>query len=164
MNPSSPTSAVEPTSHAAELVHEIRDIADGLWAVDRNSVEVKFNFGANDRLAVRVEYRAGTVHATFRTDSPELRDAIAREWQAQTASSDYRPYRVADPVFTGSGFSFAGGDASRQQQQQRSAEEARSFERAASLGATRSAPATTSTSAASPATRPESTGYLHAIV
>jgi hypothetical protein len=110
-------------AQAAQIVHEIRDIADGLWAVERQSVEVRFNFNENERLAVRVLYRDGVVHTTFRTDSPELRDTLAREWQSQIgAQSEARPYRVADPVFSAPpaearGFSL-GGDASRQHPRQ----------------------------------------------
>jgi hypothetical protein len=117
---SAPKAATAP--HAAQIVSEIRDIADGLWAVERNSVEVRFNFSENERLSVKVEYRDGVVQTTFRTDSPELRDTIAREWQSQIASaSEARPYRVADPVFNtppadARGFSL-GGDSSRQQRQ-----------------------------------------------
>jgi hypothetical protein len=147
-----------PASHAASLVHEIRDIADGLWAVDRNTVEVRFDFGQQEKLSIRVEYREGQVQATFRTDSPELRDAIAREWQQQSSSSDPRPYRVADPVFSGSGFT-AGGDSSRQQ---RSAEQA-SFEQTVATTAARSASPSTNPTAVAPASRPEATGLLHAI-
>ncbi len=147
-----------PASHAASLVHEIRDIADGLWAIDRNTVEVRFDFGQQEKLSIRVEYREGQVQATFRTDSPELRDAIAREWQQQSNSSDPRPYRVADPVFSGSGFT-AGGDSSRQQ---RSAEQA-SFEQTVATTAARSASTSTNPTAVAPAPRPEATGLLHAI-
>jgi hypothetical protein len=117
---SAPQAAAAP--QAAQIVSEIRDIADGLWAVERNSVEVRFNFSENERLSVKVEYRDGVLQTTFRTDSPELRDTIAREWQSQIASaSDARPYRVADPVFNtppadARGFSL-GGDSSRQQRQ-----------------------------------------------
>jgi hypothetical protein len=141
-SPAAETAPASPTlsSHAAQAVREIRDIADGLWAVDRSSVEVRFNFTETEKLSVRVELKDGAVHTTFRTDSPELRDTLAREWQTQTptAGSDIRPYRVADPVF-GSGSSnrdqqgsFTGGDASRQQQQQQ--QQQRSFEQLAGTG------------------------------
>lgn len=155
-----PSTSPATQTHASQLVHEIREIADGLWAVDRNSVEVKFNFGENDRLSVRVEYRDGAVQATFRTDSPEIRDIIAREWQTQSSSAE-RPYRVADPLFSSSsGFSLGGGDTSRQQRQ---AESSVPFERLAVSGSVRNAPSTTASSASAQASRLESAGYLHAI-
>jgi hypothetical protein len=82
------------------MVEEIRQIVDRVSAVDRNSVEVKFNFGERDNLSVRVEYRNGTVHTTFRTDSNQLRDAISHEWQTQSAANEQRPYRILEPVFS----------------------------------------------------------------
>lgn len=118
--PSSPEAA-KAVPHAAQIVREIRDIADGLAAIERNSVEVRFNFNDTERLSVRVEYREGVVKTTFHTSSPELRDTLAREWQSQLPAGESRAYRVADPVFNvqpadARGFSL-GGDASRQQRQ-----------------------------------------------
>lgn len=149
-------------SHAADLVHEIHEIADGLWAVERNSVEVKFNFGEQERLSVRVEYRDGTVNATFRTDSPHLRDAIAREWQNQSAATEQRPYRMAEPVFSGSSGNSGsfGGDASRQQ---RSSEQPAPAERFHLGALPRSASSMTAPAVPSTSSRPEITGRLHAI-
>ncbi|ATC63669.1 hypothetical protein CMV30_06720 [Nibricoccus aquaticus] len=159
------TSAVSSTQ-AAQIVSEIRDIADGLWAVERNSVEVRFNFSQTERLSVKVEYRDGVVKTTFRTDSPELRDTIAREWQVQVASaSDSRPYRVADPVFNtppadARGFSL-GGDSSRQQRQAEQSANAAAHTFATTTGRGPSS----STVAAAPATafaRPDTALHLHA--
>lgn len=86
--------------HAPRLVQEIRAIADRISTIDRNTVEVRFDFNESDRLSVRVEYRDGAVHTTFRTDSESLREVIAREWQVQAASAEPRAYRVAEPVFS----------------------------------------------------------------
>jgi hypothetical protein len=152
--------ALEPVSHAAAMVSEIRDIADSLRAVERNSVEVKFDFGAEDKLSVRVEYKDGLVQATFRTDNRDLRDAIAREWNFQTNTNEARSYRIADPVFSSPQHS-PGHDASRQQQQ-RTNEEFQSFFRGAPVSTRSSAAAPQSV--ASPAVRPENTGRFHAIV
>lgn len=158
------TPAVQ-VSRASELVHEIHQIADGLSSVERNTVEVKFRVGEDERLSVRVEYRDGQVRATFRTDSPELRAAIATEWKGQPVASEHRSYRFADPVFTtsassSSGFA-AGEDSSRQQ---RSAEQPVPFARAAATAASRSAASTTKVvSTATPARTDATAGRLHAI-
>jgi hypothetical protein len=163
-----PTEPAATTSapQAAQIVREIRDIADGLWAVERNSVEVRFNFSDTERLSVRVEYKNGVVQTTFRTDSPELRDTIAREWQSQIASTDARPYRVADPVFNtpapdARGFSL-GGDPSRQQQRQ-AEQSATPASFAASFGRNPAAGSSLSAPAANPVfTRPDTALHLHA--
>jgi hypothetical protein len=88
------------SAHAPKLVQEIRQIADRISSIDRNSVEVRFDFSDSARLSVRVEYRDGTVQTTFRTDSSQLRDAISHEWQTQGAANEQRPYRMAEPVFS----------------------------------------------------------------
>ncbi|HEU5081184.1 MAG TPA: hypothetical protein VFT72_18370 [Opitutaceae bacterium] len=164
---SSSAAAVQ-VSHASDLVHEIRQIADGVASIERNSVEVKFKVGDNERLSVRVEYRDGTVHTTFKTDSDELRAAISSEWKNQSGSNggnaEQRGYKFADPLFNSSSFSGsnAGGDSSRQQ---RSAEQSTSFERSLGFSSSRSAASTTTKSVPAPATTlPQQTpGRLHAI-
>ena len=159
-------SASTPPAQAAQIVHEIRDIADSLWAVERNSVEVRFHFNEKEHLSVKVEYRDGVVKTTFRTDSPELRDTIAREWQSQVASAaDSRPYRVADPVFNtppadARGFSL-GGDSSRQQRQaEQSANAQNTF--AATFGRGSSSSSSTAAAAAPALVRPDTALHLHA--
>jgi hypothetical protein len=106
-------------AQASRLVQEIRQIADRISVIDRNSVDVRFDFSATERLSVRVEYRDGTVHTTFRTDSSQLRDAISHEWQAQSAAAEQRPYRMSEPVFSQTtsdrqNSSFSGGGSGRQ--------------------------------------------------
>jgi hypothetical protein len=80
------------------------------------SVRLRLKFGGED-LSVRVELRDGAVHTDFRTDSPELRAALHREWQAVASQSTDALRRYAEPVFSPS----ANGDSSnpfsgRQQQ------------------------------------------------
>ena len=81
---------------------------------------------------MRVELRGDRVHTTFRTDSPELRTALAREWQAvSTLQSGDRGQRLADPVFASSSsfgsnnsFSADSGATHQRDQQSRQAREA----------------------------------------
>jgi hypothetical protein len=63
------------------------------------SVQLRLKFGGED-LSVRVELRDGAVHTDFRTDSPALREAISREWQAVAAASPGHLQRFLDPVFS----------------------------------------------------------------
>lgn len=66
----------------------------------QRGVSLQFSVSGVD-LAVRVEMRADGVHTVFRTDSPELRAALAQEWQTMvTAQPADRAQRLADPVFT----------------------------------------------------------------
>lgn len=155
-------------AHATQLVKEIRDIADTISSIERNSVEVGFNFGENDRLSVRVEYRQGVVHTTFRTDSPEVRDALAREWQAQIVTPDRQPYRVAEPVFnlstSSSGGQHGSSSAGDGSSHQRASEQSGHPGSSTFSGSGRSASSTTHSSAALPsAARPSTSRHLHAL-
>lgn len=152
---------------APRLVHEIREIADRISTIDRNTVEVRFDFSESERLSVRVEYRDGTVHTTFRTDSHQLRDAISNEWQTQAASSEGRSYRLAEPIFS--------SNSSAQQDLSSSGNgsgHSRSFEQPANSngGAGLPRPGRSSSSgfssaptAPKPAARPETSRHLHTL-
>jgi hypothetical protein len=49
-----------------------------------------------------VELKEGTVHTTFRTESTELRTALAQEWQSVVQPAGAREIRLAEPVFSSS--------------------------------------------------------------
>ena len=115
-----PSLPVGPTVVAAQrAVEAVLAATDRLASGDRHAVNLQFAVGGTD-LAVRVEVRADEVCATFRTDSAELRAALAHEWQAVSGEAADRPFRLAPPVFTttatdSSGLAaFADGGASRQ--------------------------------------------------
>ena len=119
-----------PVKNAHAVVENVLAVVDAQAnqaAGARSSVNLQFKVGGED-LAVRVELRGTEVHAQFRTESPELRAAIAQEWSAITSGPAEHNLRMLDPVFvqapvtstsSASGsdaFSSAlGGDASRQQ-------------------------------------------------
>ena len=96
-------SAAVSVPHAAAAVEATLDAMERTRDAAHQSVELKLTFGDDTPLAVRVELHEGIVRTTFRTDSPELRQALASEWR-QTAPSVLatatdRTVRVADPVF-----------------------------------------------------------------
>ena len=154
-------------SHAAALVHQINEIGEGLWRVDRQSVEVNFNFGDKDHLSVRVEYKDGQVQATFNTSSTELRTAITQAWNSQNSSSNDRSYKMAEPIFNNSSnASFSSSDdASSNSRQFASFQDVTNFAGSprsrSSSASTVSVPATSSPRSS---LRPEVAGHLNAIV
>lgn len=91
-----------PVADAGAVVREVAELTHDFRMRERSSVEVKFNFQDETELSVRLAYRDGDVHTTFRTDSEELRVALGREWQGYAANIAQEPrgYRMADPVFT----------------------------------------------------------------
>ena len=106
-----PTLPAEPTSAGGLLTPEVaagaahRAVNAVLEAAERfapassHAVNLQFSVAGSNDLAVRIELRAGEVRATFHTDSPELRTALAREWQAVSGSAAGHALRSVDPVF-----------------------------------------------------------------
>jgi hypothetical protein len=64
---------------------------------NQSAVNLRFKVGG-ENLSVSVAVQAGQVHASFNTDSGELRTALANAWPA-VAAAPGAP-RFADPVFT----------------------------------------------------------------
>jgi hypothetical protein len=132
---------------AHRAVDAVMTATERLDVGNRSTVRLQFSVG-DANLSVHVELRAGEIHATFRTDSGDLRSALASEWQAMSGESG-RAVRLADPVFapaatTGHATGFDGGTAQQRNPGGRAAAE--DFE---SSGF---APASNRTAAAEPAT------------
>jgi hypothetical protein len=105
--------ALPSTAHRA--VEAVLSAAERFAARDQHSVNLQFSVGGSD-LNVRVELRGNEVHTTFRTDSADLRAALASEWRAVSGSEE-RSTKLATPVFTtssGSNDSFSGDESRRQ--------------------------------------------------
>jgi|GEM_PF-2072459 len=119
--------STESTDSAHRAVEAVLTAAERVASGGRQSVDLHFSVGGAD-LNVRVEMRADQVHATFRTDSAELRSALANEWQSVNAAGNGESsLRLAPPVFTtnanlsnlNNASAFAGGDGSSRQRDSR---------------------------------------------
>jgi hypothetical protein len=93
-----------PARVALRAVNAVAEVKEQIAAGGSSVVNMRFSVAGAD-LAVRVESRSGEVHVTFRSDSAELRSALAEEWQAVSASEAGRPLRAIDPVFAPAGHS-----------------------------------------------------------
>jgi hypothetical protein len=112
--PADGSSAPASAANAREAVEAIGRVAEAQAAqADRgaSAATLQFKFGA-ENLSVKVELQNGEVRTQFRTDSSELRDAIAAQWGSLAApDAGTRPYHFAPPVFSSSG-NFSQGTAS----------------------------------------------------
>jgi len=105
-------------SSAHEAVEVVLHAVEHVASRAQKSVQLSFSV-AGEELAVRVEMRADEVRTTFRTDSAELRAALAQEWQQVSTGSTQteRPVRIAPAVFAAADQSalnaFAGDTSSR---------------------------------------------------
>jgi hypothetical protein len=110
------------TAHqAVATVLNLVETHEARMQAGTHTVTLQFRVGGDD-LAVRVELRDGAVHTQFRTDSTELRLALAREWQAVSTQMPDRPLRLTEPTFAPSAnahddtlFSRSDDDASQHQ-------------------------------------------------
>jgi hypothetical protein len=113
--------AAQPAVFAHRAVEAVMTVVERYSAGDRHSLSMQFSVGDAD-LSVRVEMRGDEVRTTFRTDSPDLRNALAHEWQAATPDLTDRSVRIAAPVFSAnsaSNFSSFSGDSAPQQRDAR---------------------------------------------
>jgi hypothetical protein len=54
----------------------------------------------NETVRIRVELRSGEIHATIRTDSPELREALEKSWPDFAVKTGERGLKLADANFS----------------------------------------------------------------
>jgi epidermal growth factor receptor substrate 15 len=158
---------VEHTNSARKAVDVAMSLLDQAGKGTQRGVNLQFSVSGVD-VAVRVEMRDDQVHTTFRTDSPELRAALAQEWQTvvSTHSAD-RSQKLADPVFTSTANSGStSGDSGASQQRESSTRQSQ-WENSSAFA--RSGAAQTA-DAAHPAeslhvrsSRPETTRHLDAV-
>lgn len=137
--------AAPAVSDAHRAVEVVLHAVDRVARREQSAVKLEFSVG-DAELVVRVERHANEVRATFRTDSPELRAALAQEWQAVTGAASDRGGRASSATFAGleqAPQESLSGDASSSRQHER--QPARShdqpasapaFARATSAGAT----------------------------
>ena len=137
-----PASSADVSLLAHRAVDAVKSATEYLDAGNRTTVRLQFSVG-DANLSVHVELRAGQIHATFRTDSGDLRSALASEWQAMGGESG-RAVRFADPVFapaTDAGHSAGLGDSPAQQRNSGERAPMENFEAAFPSPPARAAPA-----------------------
>ena len=150
--------AADAVNTAHRAVEVALRAADHVSSADRKSVDLQFSVGEAD-LNVRVELHANEVRTTFRTESPELRAALAHEWQsiAEAGTSGERSFRLAPATFVANDASTSNafsGDASARDRQSNARRGENTRESAAAIGRTRASNSAGFLSSASAAIRP----------
>jgi hypothetical protein len=97
--PAAAPAAQNLAERAVETVTNLVDTQFSASLQKSGSVHLQLRFGGED-LSVRVEIKDGAVQTDFRTDSAELRTALAREWQVVAAQSPEQMRRYLEPVFS----------------------------------------------------------------
>ncbi len=92
---------VEQVATARRAVAATLETVQQFSTADARGVNLKFSVSGTD-LAVHVAMRGGEIQTTFRTESPELRAALATEWRSVTGQFEAGAQRLAEPVFSAS--------------------------------------------------------------
>ncbi len=114
-NPAAPSQAPVVAQRAVETVLGLVDTQLRQAEQNAGTVNLSFKFGHED-LAVRVQLRDGEIHAQFRTDSPELRSALATEWRSVSAAAPAGSARLTEAEFVPASAPAGGFSASTQGQ------------------------------------------------
>ncbi len=94
------TEVTAPAEAAHRAVEAILSAVERFAGAERHSVNLDFSIAGHE-LSVRVELRADEVRATFCTNSPELRAALAQEWQAVSGGNAREgSVKLGAPIFT----------------------------------------------------------------
>jgi hypothetical protein len=148
-------------AQAVETVAALVDAQTGRSQGVTSSVRINFNFNGDD-LAVRIEVINGAVHTQFRTDSPELRAAIATQWQIAAPTNPGGALTFLQPAFSAASRSpdtatTQDGGASRREASRDPEANARGWTPARTSPSASTAPAATG-----PFPHPAAPGRLHA--
>lgn len=86
-------------SEAARMVERVARTAEMIAAQPAEKVQVRIELSDIGVVDVSVALREGVVHTSFRSDSPEVREALAAAWNDFTKGREAARHNWADPVF-----------------------------------------------------------------
>ena len=89
-------------SHAAAAVVAVRETveaAEHVREANRSSVDLTLDAPNNERLHVHLRWQDGVIHTRFVTESTELRQALAREWEQAAPRMAERQVKFGEPSF-----------------------------------------------------------------
>ena len=102
LGPVNATSPVAPTvaSTAVRMVEKVSEVAEHLASNPAEQVTVRIDLDATHRVDVHVSMRGGQVHADFRSDSADMRAALASAWNEFSQKREGTDRQWAAPVFS----------------------------------------------------------------
>jgi hypothetical protein len=102
LGPVNANSPVAPTvaSTAVRMVEKVSEVAEHVTANPAEQVTVRIDLDATHRVDVHVSMRGGQVHADFRSDSADMRAALASAWNEFSQKREGTDRQWAAPVFS----------------------------------------------------------------
>lgn len=99
VNANSPV-ALTVASTAVRMVEKVSEVAEHLASNPAEQVTVRIDLDATHRVDVHVSMRGGQVHADFRSDSADMRAALASAWNEFSQKREGTDRQWAAPVFS----------------------------------------------------------------
>ena len=96
------TAAMPEQRLASTALNQVMESADKMTSDGSSHVQVQVKLDDGQQLIVRLQMSQGTVHATFKTESPELRQAIEQSWTGFRSGASERGLQISNPVFESS--------------------------------------------------------------
>jgi hypothetical protein len=88
-----------PANQAAAIFKTLPPEFEKLQQSGRNNIQLDVQVSDQESVRIRLTLRAGELHSTIITESPELRDALQKSWPDFAQQSRDRGYRLSDPNF-----------------------------------------------------------------
>jgi hypothetical protein len=87
-------------SDLSSIMARVWEAAETLPSSHRGRIDLDVPLRDNENVRVRVELRSGEIHATIRTDSQELREALEKSWPEFANKTNERGLRLGDANFS----------------------------------------------------------------
>ena len=94
-------------------LNQVIESADKMRSNGQTNVQMQVKLDDGQQLTIRLQMSQGSIHPTFKTESPELRQAIEQNWGGFRTAASERGLQISTPVFeshgAGSSFDPSGG-------------------------------------------------------
>ena len=93
---------------ANSTLNQVMESADKMQSDGKTNVELQVKLDDGQQLSIHLQMSQGSVRPVFKTESPELRQAIEQNWAGFRSAASERGLDISTPVFEspGSGSSF----------------------------------------------------------
>lgn len=93
------TGSTDQVGQAATVIKHVFEAVERMRSDGQSHVELQVKLKDGTEIAIKLQFRDGSVQPVFKTDSSELRQALERNWNQFSSESTGRGMRVTAPVF-----------------------------------------------------------------
>jgi hypothetical protein len=112
----------------SQVLTQVMESATRMTSDGQSNVKVQVKLDDGQELTVKLQMTQGAVHAVFKTESPELKQAIEQNWAGFRTDASERGLEIAAPVFESPSSDSGFGSLPNHEQPQQSTPDPESFE------------------------------------